>query len=204
MNNVKVLIVEDDPLIAEDIREILTNSHYEVVGVAHTKSAALSLLKEASPDIVLLDINLGNEMAGFDIAHKINDLYQIPFIYLTAYSGKAVVTDAKHTHPMGYIVKPFDENDLYAAIEVAMFNHRQKSRPRYFSRTALNKKLLSELTEKEYEILQDIYEGYSNKQMADKHYVSINTIKTHIQKIYAKLDTHSRISTVAKLRELLD
>ena len=78
------------------------------------------------------------------------------------------------------------------------------SKPRYFSREALNKKLLAELTTKEYEILVDIYEGQTNKQMSQKHFVSINTIKTHVQNIYIKLDTHSRASTIARLRTLLD
>ena len=204
MSEIKVLVVEDEPLIAEDIREFLTNVDYDVVAVAHNKEAALKSLKNSCPDIVLLDINLDHSMDGIDIAHQINTHYQVPFIYLTSYSGKAVVSDAKQTRPMGYIVKPFDEADLYTAIEVALYNHSQMSKPRYFSREALNKKLLTELTTKEYEILVDIYEGQTNKQMSQKHFVSINTIKTHVQNIYIKLDTHSRASTIARLRTLLD
>lgn len=204
MSEIKVLVVEDEPLIAEDIREFLTNVDYDVVAVAHNKEAALKSLKNSCPDIVLLDINLDHSMDGIDIAHQINTHYQLPFIYLTSYSGKAVVSDAKQTRPMGYIVKPFDEADLYTAIEVALYNHSQMGKPRYFSREALNKKLLAELTTKEYEILVDIYEGQTNKQMSQKHFVSINTIKTHVQNIYIKLDTHSRASTIAKLRTLLD
>ena len=202
-SKIKILVVEDDPLIAEDIREILINSNYEVVAVAHHKEGALMILKDSPPDIVLLDINLDNTMDGIEIANQINNFYHIPFIYLTSYSSKAVVTDAKPTRPMGYIVKPFEKGDLYAAIEIAIFNHSQKIKPRYFNRVAINKKLPTHLTIKEFEILIDIYEGYSNKQIARKHFVSINTIKTHIQKIYSKLDTNSRVSTIARLRELL-
>ena len=202
-SKIKILVVEDDPLIAEDIREILINSNYEVVAVAHHKEGALMILKDSPPDIVLLDINLDNTMDGIEIANQINNFYHIPFIYLTSYSSKAVVADAKPTRPMGYIVKPFEKGDLYAAIEIAIFNHSQKIKPRYFNRVAINKKLPTHLTIKEFEILIDIYEGYSNKQIARKHFVSINTIKTHIQKIYSKLDTNSRVSTIARLRELL-
>lgn len=204
MTEIKVLVVEDDPLIAEDIREFLTNADYEVAAVAHNKEAAIHALENAHPDIAILDINLNNTMDGIKIAGHINAHHHIPFIYLTSYSGKSVVSEAKQTRPMGYIVKPFDEADLYAAIEVALFNHSQMSKPRYFSREALNKKLLTELTTKEYEILVDIYEGQTNKQMSEKHFVSINTIKTHVQNIYLKLDTHSRASTIARLRTLLD
>src|SRR5690625_226939 len=202
-SKIKILVVEDDPLIAEDIREILINSNYEVVAIAKQKEQALMKLKESPPDIVLLDINIDNTMDGIEIANQINDFYHIPNIYLTSYSSKAVVTDAKQTRPMGYIVKPFEKGDLYAAIEIAIIKHSQKIKPRYFNLVAINKKLPTHLTIKEFEILIDIYEGYSNKQIARKHFVSINTIKTHIQKIYSNLDTNSRVSTIARLRELL-
>ena len=103
---------------------------------------------------------------------------------------------------MGYIVKPFEERELFASIEVAMYNHSQRSNPQYMSFEALNKKLLTKLTSKEYEILLDIYEGKPNKQIAQKHFISINTVKTHIQNLYTKLSTNSRTSTIARMREL--
>lgn len=203
MSEIRVLVVEDEPLIAEDIREYLTNADYRVVSVEHCKEGAFRALKNDTPDIALLDINLDHVLDGFEIAKHINENYQIPFLYLTSYSGKSVVTEAKHTKPMGYIVKPFDEGELYASIEVALFNHSQRNKPRYMSREAVNNKLISNLTHKEYEILMDIYEGRTNKQITTKHFVSINTVKTHIQNLYTKLDTRSRASTIAKLRELL-
>lgn len=203
MSEIRVLVVEDDPLIAEDIREYLTNADYQVVSVEHNKDGALRALKEDTPDVALLDINLDHVMDGFEIAKQINDLYQIPFLYLTSYSGKSVVEEAKHTKPMGYIVKPFDEGELYASIEVALFNHSQRNKPRYMSREAINNQLLSPLTQKEYDILLDIYEGKTNKQITEKHFVSINTIKTHIQNLYVKMDSRSRSATIAKLRKML-
>lgn len=203
MTRIKVLVVEDDPLIAEDIREFLTNADYEVAAVVHHKEAAYRALKNAVPDIALLDINLNHTMDGLTIAGHINVHYQIPFIYLTSYSGKSVVTEAKQTRPMGYIVKPFDESDLYAAIEVALFNHSQRNQIHHFSRNTLNKQIENDLTAKEFEILMDLYEGRTNKQMSEKHFVSINTIKTHIQNIYLKMNTNSRTTTIARLRQLV-
>ena len=126
-----------------------------------------------------------------------------PFLYLTSYTNKSIVDQAKYTRPMGYIVKPFDEGDLYTSIEIALYNHSQVNKPRQFNRDLINDKMLNHLTEKEFEVLNDIYEGRTNKQMSEKHFVSINTIKTHIQKIYDKLDVHSRSETIAKVRSLL-
>ncbi|MEO0895364.1 MAG: response regulator [Bacteroidota bacterium] len=204
MTKIRVLVVEDEPLIAEDIREYLDNIDYEVEALAYSLEDALTALKNTKPDVALLDINLGGEgMEGFQIANEINLNHQIPFIFLTSYSSKQVVEQAKATRPMGYLVKPFDESDLFTSIEIAMYNHSQIHKPRSFSKEHLNPLLHTPLTQKEFEILEDIYEGRTNKQMADKHFISLNTIKTHVKNIYDKMETNTRSSTIAKVRELL-
>ncbi len=203
MATIRVLIVEDEPLIAEDIRDCLTNVDYSVTAVAHNMEQAVAALKKEIPDLALLDINLGKNMDGLEIAKIINEQFFIPFLFLTSYSNRPVIEKAKVTRPMGYIMKPFNERDLYSSIEIALYNFSQGSRPRHFQIGTLNQKIESPLTEKEFEILKDIYEGNTNKQLAAKHFVSINTIKTHIQNIYDKLDVNSRSSAIARLRELL-
>jgi DNA-binding NarL/FixJ family response regulator len=203
MPTIRVLIVEDEPLIAEDIRDCLTNVDYSVVAVAHNKEQALAALKKEVPDLALLDINLGKNMDGLEIAKIINEEFYIPFIFLTSYSNRPVIEKAKITRPMGYIMKPFNERDLYSSIEIALYNFSQGSRPRHFNAESLNQRLETPLTDREFEILKDIYEGNTNKQLAAKHFVSINTIKTHIQNIYDKLDVHSRAEAIAQLRDLL-
>lgn len=203
MSKIRILIVEDEVLIAEDIRESLNNSDYEVVGVVYDYEAALQQLDQSEPDFVLLDINLGNNTDGFKIAEVINERYHIPFVYLTSYASKTIVDQAKHTRPMGYIVKPFDEGDLFTSIEIAMFNYGQLVKPSTFCRDSINEQILSDLTPKEFEILTDMYDGKTNKQMSEAHFVSVNTIKTHIQKIYDKLDVHTRAAAIARIRKLL-
>jgi DNA-binding NarL/FixJ family response regulator len=203
MSTIRVLIVEDEPLIAEDIRDCLTNVDYSVVAVAHNMEQAVAALRKEIPDLALLDINLGKNMDGLEIAKVINEEFFIPFIFLTSYSNRPVIEKAKVTRPMGYIMKPFNERDLYSSIEIALYNFSQGSRPRHFNVETLNQNLESPLTEREFEILKDIYEGNTNKQLASKHFVSINTIKTHIQNIYDKLDVHSRSEAIAKLRSML-
>ena len=203
MSEIKVLVVEDDPLIAEDIRQALTNVDYEVIAVAHSRAEALAALARETPDIVLLDINLDGQLDGFAIAQHLNDACHLPFIYLTSYANKTIVDQAKYTRPMGYLLKPFDEGDLYSSIEIALYNFAQREKPSKMSRELLNQALLSPLTEKEFELLEDIFEGMTNKQLADKHFVSLNTIKTHLKSLYGKLDVHSRTEAMARLRNLL-
>lgn len=203
MDVVKVLIVEDDPLIAEDIRDLLTGVNYLVVGVAYSKADALNLLRQHTPDIALLDINLGDNTDGILIAETINEKYQIPFLYLTSYSSKIILDKVKHTLPMGYIVKPFDEADLFTGIEIALSNFNAFNKSEIIDINSINASLPNKLTQKEFDIVLDIYSGCSNSEMAEKNYVSVNTIKTHVQRVYEKIDANSRATAIVKIRKLL-
>lgn len=198
----RVLIVEDDPIIAEDIKEMLTNVNYSVQEIAYDKNDALEILDKTKPDLVLLDINLSGEYEGFEIANYINSK-KIPFIYLTSYSGKEILDKAKNTLPMGYIVKPFNERELYSAIEIAIYNFSKFLIPIDLNRENINKLITNELTQKEFEILKGLYEGKNNQQLAEENFVSLNTVKTHLKNIFEKMDTHSRSETIAKINEIL-
>ncbi len=203
MSHIRVLIVEDEVLIAEDIRACLNNFDYKVSGVAYDQAAALNELRDNPPDIVLLDINLEGGLEGIEIAKIINKTYKLPFIYLTSYANRSVLEQAKPTRPMGYVVKPFDEKDLFTALEIAYFNYGQLMKPARWDLDKFNQQLYSHLTTKEFEILRDLFEGKTNKQLCEKHFVSINTVKTHVKNIYEKMDVHTRSEVIAKSRSLL-
>ncbi len=203
MSEIRVLIVEDEVPIANDIANILEGIDYQVSGIAYNSDKALSELKYNCPDIVLLDINLEGEKDGIDIAHIIKSQYELPFIYLTSYGDKGTIERAKLTRPMGYIIKPFNETDLFSTLEIALYNYSQLHYPINFDMDKLNKKLLSKLTTKEFEILCDIYDGKTNQQLANKHFISRNTVKTHIKHLYDKLDVESRVEAITTLRTLL-
>ncbi len=203
MDRIRVLIVEDNPLIAEDIATCLNEIDYEVIGIAYDMEMALDALNLHKPDTAILDVNLNGELDGIKIGHEINEKFHIPFIYLTSYADRSTIEQIKPTRPYGYVVKPFDSGDLLSSLEIAIFNHAQRHLPRLLSLTKVNESLLSHLTQKEFEVLKSIYDGKTNGQMAEEMFVSVNTIKTHIKSIYEKLDTRSRVSTLAKLRVLL-
>jgi len=202
MSEIRILIIEDDPIIAADIADYLNNVDYRVSGIAYNPAQAYEQLKINLPDLILLDINLSAEQNGIDIATFIHQNHAIPFIFLTSYSTREVLNKAKITEPSGYIVKPFDEEDLFATIEIALYNFAQKqkyTRPLLdFSR--INKNLVNPLSDREFEVLQQIFEGKTNQQMADALFVSVSTIKTHISNIFFKFEVNSRTSLMAKLR----
>ncbi len=204
MSTIRVLIVEDDPIISEDIRDMLTNVDYNAIGVAYDKAEAIELINNETPDLVLLDINLNGNFEGFDIATHINKTRKIPFLYLTSYSGKEILERAKPTMPMGYIVKPFTEKELYSNIEVALYNFSKFVLPVTLNIDLINSKINTELTEREFDILKGLYEGKTNRQLADTQFVSVNTVKTHIKNIYEKMNTHTRTETMALVHDLLN
>lgn len=205
MTTIKVLIVEDEPLIARNIAMYLRNHDYEVSGIAHDPEEALFQLKRAQPDFVLLDINLEAEQDGIHLGEYINRHCFIPFVYLTSYSDKGTLDRAKQTNPYGFIVKPFNEKTLYATIEIALANHAAHANRHVpeLSIERLNAGLLAPLTEREFEVLRLLYAGKTNQQIAAELYIAINTLKKHINNAYFKLEVTSRTTAVAKLRDLM-
>ncbi|MEM1324081.1 MAG: response regulator transcription factor [Bacteroidota bacterium] len=188
----KILIVEDDAIIAENIDARLRAVDFKVAGIAYDSETAIDMLANRQPDAVLLDINIAGSKDGIEVAEIINQHYQIPFIYLTSYSDKATLQRAKVTMPYGYIVKPFNEQDLLSALEMALYRHTQQQQSKTPTIEAVNAHLLHPLTKKEFEIALDICEGLTNKQLCEKHFVSLNTIKYHVKNLYMKLNVHHR------------
>ena len=122
MAKTRVLIVEDEFIIAEDMSETLRQLGYEVAGNAINYKEAVHSFDTQKIDIVLVDINLGEEKDGIDVGTILREKYQLPFIFITSHADKTTVDRAKHLKPNGYLVKPFDKNDLYTSIEIALSN----------------------------------------------------------------------------------
>lgn len=126
MNTIQILIVEDELIIAEDMKGMLREFDYEVVGIASNCSEAENILRHTVPDIALIDIHLRGKDDGIKLAGSIRAKYDIPIIFITSYADSATVEKAKQIKPDGYIVKPFAKEDLYTSIEIAVFNYASK------------------------------------------------------------------------------
>ncbi|MEQ6168133.1 MULTISPECIES: LytTR family transcriptional regulator DNA-binding domain-containing protein [unclassified Ekhidna] len=121
MNKSSILIVEDEPLIAHDIARIVKAHGYTVAAIVDDAKSALEALNH-EPDVALLDINIEGDVDGIDLAPSL----KIPFIFLTSYYDEPTLERAKVVKPSGYIVKPFNERDLVANIEIASFRMNNK------------------------------------------------------------------------------
>lgn len=129
MAKVKVLIVEDELLIAEDLAAWLEDYGFEVTGIASTGNQAFLLYKKNKPDVMLIDIELDGEMDGVELAHMINQTRPIPFIFLSGNFDPVTLARVKHTNPSNFIVKPFEEQQLSISIDMAIANFASSKTP---------------------------------------------------------------------------
>jgi DNA-binding NarL/FixJ family response regulator len=205
MTGIKILIVEDEPLIAKNIGMYLNNNDFEVSGIAYDPEEALFQLRRNPPDFAILDINLESETDGIHLAEYINLHYNIPFVYLTSYSDKETLDRAKKTNPYGYIVKPFNDKTLFTTIEIALSNHACQSNKHVplLNIDKINQRLVTSLSDREFEVIQLIYEGKTNQQITELLFISMNTLKKHINNTYFKLDVTTRTAAIARLREYM-
>ena len=125
MKKAKILIVEDNSVVAEDIRIRLVRMGYRHVATAKNYEKAIQAAESQRPDLALMDIKLGDGKNGIDMADLFRRKYQIPVVYLTAFADDDTIARAKETEPYGYIVKPFDDKELHSAVEIAL--HKQKA-----------------------------------------------------------------------------
>ena len=123
MAKVKILVVEDEIVIADNICDTLDELGYEVTEPAINYTEAVELLESEKPDIAILDIQLAGSKDGIDLAWKIKEDYDIPFIFLTSNADPRTIDRAKKLTPPAYLVKPFVKDDLYTSIELALYNH---------------------------------------------------------------------------------
>lgn len=128
MSQIKILIVEDEMIIAEDMRDMLDEMGYQVVGVTGQISEAKRLLASAAPDIALLDITLGVAQGGLTLGAYIRENYHMPLVFCTSHADKGTINKAKSIRPNGYLVKPFEQKDLYTSIEIALANFSNEFR----------------------------------------------------------------------------
>lgn len=207
----KILIIEDEIIVALDIKSALENLGYEVTTTATNHTEALTSIKENIPDIILADINLENSINGINTVKDIKKIHDIPTIYLTAFSDDETINRAIQTNPIGYLLKPFKTNELKSTILLALYKSKQPSiqntpnRYKYLGNNYFyneeNKKLYFKeieikLTQKESELLDILYKNKGETvafETIEYHIwedstVSNSTLRTLIYRLRSKLE----------------
>src|SRR6266496_2500570 len=139
VHDAKILIVEDEAISAMDIQQRLAGLGYPLPDVAYNGEEGVKKVQETQPDLVLMDIMMPGKIDGVAAAEQIRSRYDIPIIFLTAYTDEKTLHRAKTTAPYGYIVKPFQERELHIGIDFALYKHKMdrelKERQKWFATT---------------------------------------------------------------------
>lgn len=175
----RILIVEDDPLIADSLEVIVQETGYECIGKVDTVKDALMSVADLAPDLLLLDINLEGNREGLDIAEIVYKREKIPYIFITAYSDESTVTRGAATEPMGYLIKPFSQADVRVALKLA------------FAAIDKQETKMSSLIDGDGTFYVKESNGYKRIQIKDIRYVKADDI-------YSIIVTHDQRCIISK------
>src|SRR5438105_7775816 len=127
MSNAQILVVDDEPIVAKSIQMELSGMGYAVPVIAASGEEALEKAGQTHPDLVLMDISLRGPMDGVETSKRMQERFDIPIVYLTAYADERTLQRAKKTGPFGYLLKPYEEKELQTTIEIALHKHKQEA-----------------------------------------------------------------------------
>ncbi|MHA2297130.1 MAG: response regulator [Candidatus Hodarchaeales archaeon] len=152
MSKTQVLVVEDEFLVAEGIKHTLRKLGYDTMDTVAYGEEAVDKVAKYQPDLILMDIKLKGNIDGIEAAKMIQNRHNIPIVFITAYTDVKTINRVKRIKPIGYVVKPFDERELYSTIEIALYNHKLENETRDLK--ALVKEKAEQLIDKEHKMLQ--------------------------------------------------
>lgn len=179
MNEKKILILEDDIVVAMDLQELLNESGY-VTMIAHSYDEAFKIAKSFKPNLAICDINLGETLTGIDFVKDIYIVHpKLEIIYASAFSNKITVEDVEATDPINYLVKPWNEDQIKVTVKMA-FTYIEK---KYKKDTNLK-----DLSLTEYKIIDLISKQKKSKEIAALLFVSVKTVRNHRYNIIKKLN----------------
>jgi len=184
MSQQSILVVEDEPIIADDIAISLEGFGYNVHDIVGSVDEAVGVIGNSAPTMALVDINLEGEKTGIELGHLLYTKYKVPFMYITSYFDEATIEKVKKTHPVAYLIKPFDERDLKINLELAF--SKQKTGHYRSSKIFVkkNNKLIA-LNPQEITHVEAI-DNYAFVYTVDEKYMISHTLKSIEEKMADK------------------
>jgi len=189
----KILLIEDEFIIAKDIKTFLSKNNYALVDIVKNFNSAIIMYQKNDYDLIISDINLNSEKDGIHIISEFSKIKKVPVVYLTAYSDNVIIERAEKTMPFAYILKPYNNNQLKATINLAILNSTKEGNN--IKESIENKEKLNVLTSREKEILIILSTGKLSKEIAILLNITTNTVEQHKKNIRKKLD----LKTVGEL-----
>lgn len=203
----RILLIEDEFIIAKDIKIVLEKNEYAKVSLAKRKEDVLRLFRKQDFDLIISDVNLNLEVDGIEIVSELIKIKSVPVVYLTAYSDEEIISRAEKTSPFAYLLKPYNEQQLKITINLAVLNYSKMLKNIDIDEEKT--KLLNLLTRREKEVLVVLSSGKISKEVAEVLNISVLTVEKHKQNIKAKLKLRTTVEMIkftmsTKLFELCD
>ena len=182
----KVLILEDDIVNAWFMQDVLQSAEFKITSIANTTSEALESFAENQPDLLVCCIYLNNGEIAVNFVEQAKEIREVPVIYVSSHDDEETLNRALDSSPESYITKPFTDKQLLVAARLAV--------SKYDSRNGKTVKMKP--TKRELEIIRQLAKGLSTKEIADKLYISYETVKSHRKNIYKKFGVSSGLETI--------
>lgn len=202
MEKTKILVVEDESIVARDIRNMLLGLGYEVTAVIPDAKEAVKSAKKERPHLVLMDIMLQGEISGVEAADQIYSEFNIPVVYLTAFADETTLQRAKETEPFGYLLKPFEERELKSTIEIAIYKFgmemKLKERERWLTTMlkSIEDGVIATDNKGKITFMNPLAESLSGWQQA-------KALNKPLNKVYKILDNKKEIQQSISIRDIL-
>lgn len=200
MHKESILIVDDDRTTASIMQLHLNSFGYRVAGIASSAKEAISIARDLEPDLVLMDIRLGEGADGIDAAMAISKHMNVPIIFVTAHSDNKTLRRAKIVNPVGYINKPLRESDLKTTIEFAIAQ-KPKRTDKILNEHSIERMLEKtyKLTPAEIRIVMKLIQYPELKSTANALNICLSTVRTHLKHIYRKTNTNSKLMLLREI-----
>lgn len=189
----QILLVEDEFIIAKDVKIVLQKKNNVTVFWARNFAEAEQTFNDNIIDIIVCDVNLNEKKDGIDLITMFQKIKNVPVVYLTAYDSPDILMRAKQTMPFAYLLKPFKETQLNVTIELAILNFKKKEES--IAENSANSEKIEELTKREKEVLVVLASGKTSKEMGAYLNISSHTVEKHKKNIKKKLE----LNTVGEL-----
>lgn len=183
----KILIIEDEWLVAEYISSVLSAAGYKEVAITNNRADAIAFYTDHNVGLIISDLNLFGVYEGHLIVKDLQKIKPAPVVYLTAYSEQQTLEDALSTEPVAYVLKPFTERQLLVAVKMAL-------RPP--TDAAIDGKD-QRPSDREMDIVRYLAEGYKSREIADKLFISENTVRTHRRNLLRKFELRTSSELIA-------
>ncbi|WP_456462407.1 response regulator [Reichenbachiella sp.] len=193
MSKLNILLIEDESIIAKDIKVTLEAKDYAEVDVALNVDMAREKFGSSDYDMIISDINLNASIDGIELVKELCEIRKVPVVYLSAYADENTIKKAETSSPYAYLLKPFNSNQLKLTINLAILNSSKEHAEVEFNKK--NVELLNSLTKREQEILFVLASGKPSKETGDMLHIATSTVEKHKQNIKEKL----QLKTIGEL-----